>query len=361
MTKTADLRAAKAEFASSIADQKRYVSITEQQGTLRNGETRILAARRSYIKRKMQWDADGLCWINKDGCPLITKDLIWDTVIAEMRQLNTHGQRLVWMTIKAKFDGILEDDVRAVCKVWYKHALSQLNESPEVNEPRIKDESPGINKLPTNDECSPNNEPSTNDESPETDELPTNDTSAEVNKPPEDDEPSPVNEPSTNDESPEPNELPINDASAEANEPTEDDDSSAVNEPPRNDESSAVNMTPQRQARLQDDGDPGRQFVKCVLVHQRKPIIANNRPKRRRANSAERLQKYTKTLEEKEAKRSSRQAKKDIDGLRGIGAGIYASNASPFAQERMARARALAEIDDYNYEDPSSSDGSDGD
>ena len=339
MTKTPDLRAAKAEFASYIADQKRYVSITEQQGPLRNDETRILAARRSYIKRKMQWDADGLCWMNKDGRPLITKDLIWDTVIAEMRQLDTHGQRLVWTTIKAKFDGILEEDVRAICQVWYKHGLSQLNEFAEVNEP------------------------STNDESAE------------------------VKEPSTNDESPETNELPTKDASAEVNELPEDEESSVVSEPPRNDESSAVHVTPQGQTLLQDDEDPGRQFIKCVLVHQRQPIIAKDRPKRRRANSAERLQNYTKTLQEKEAKRPSRQAKKDIDGLRGIGAGIYASNAKSFAQEaaeRMARTRALAEFvdnaspvapkkrlhpqppssiptDDDTYEDSSSSDGSDGD
>lgn len=349
MTRTYDLRAAKAEFACYIADQKRYVSITEEQGPLRDGETRILAARRSYIKRKLQWDAELLCWINKDGRPLITKDLIWDTVIAEMRQLDTHGQRLVWTKIKAKFDGILEDDVRAICKVWYKHGLSQLNEIPEVNELPTNNESSETKKLPTNDESSPVNEPSTNDESPETNALPTNDASAEANEPLEDDEPSPVNEPSTNDESPEPNEVPINDASTEVNEPSEDDDSSAVNEAPRNDESSAVKVTPQRQAQSQDDGDHGRQFFKCVLVRQRQPIIANDRPKRRRANSAERLQKYTKILEEKEAKRPSRQAKKDIDGLRGIGAGIYASNAKPFAQEaaeRMARTKALAEFVD---------------
>ena len=57
-------------------------------------------------------------------------------------------------------------------------------------------------------------------------------------------------------------------------------------------------------------------------------------------------QQYTKTLEEKEAKRPSRRVKKDIDGLRGIGGGIYASNAklTQEAVERMARTRALAEF-----------------
>ena len=45
-------------------------------------------------------------------------------IISQMRQLGTHGQRLVWTRVKAKFDGILEDDVRTICKVWYKHGLS---------------------------------------------------------------------------------------------------------------------------------------------------------------------------------------------------------------------------------------------
>ena len=85
------------------------------------------------------------------------------------------------------------------------------------------------------------------------------------------------------------------------------------------------------------------------MIPQKNPIINKNPPKRGRANSTERLQIYTKALEEKEAKRLSRRAKNDIDGLRGIGAGIYASNAKPFAQEaaeRMARTRALAEFVD---------------
>ncbi|KAK0514753.1 hypothetical protein JMJ35_003370 [Cladonia borealis] len=54
-------------------------------------------------------------------------------------------------------------------------------------------------------------------------------------------------------------------------------------------------------------------------------------------------------MEEKEANRPSRRAKKDIDGLRGIGDGIYASITKPFAQEaaeRMARTKALADFVD---------------
>ena len=300
ITKSPALRAAKAEFLSYITDKSRYVSTTDQQGPLRHGEARLLARRRWYINQTMQWDVEGLCWRNKDGRPLIIKDLIWDTVISEMRQLHTHGQRLVWTTVKAKYDGILEDDVRMICKVWYKHGLSRLDRRNESQWTLY------------------------GDESSQDDEPPADNESVEVNKHLQDD------------------------ASSRVNDHPQDDESVEINKPLQDDESSEANESSQGEASLQDEG-PGRQFFKCVLIPQKHPIIDKNPPKRLRANSTEMLQRYTKTLEEKEEERPSRRAKKDIDRLRGIGAGIYASNAKPFAQEaaeRMARTRTLAEFVD---------------
>ena len=69
--------------------------------------------------------------MNKDGRPLITKDRIWDTVISQMRQLDSHGQKPTWDTVKARFDGILKDDVRTVCRVWSKHGTAQLDRNNE--------------------------------------------------------------------------------------------------------------------------------------------------------------------------------------------------------------------------------------
>lgn len=74
MTKVPNLRAAKAEFTSYVADKSRYISVTEQQGPLRDGEARILAKRRYYIKQRMHWDVESALWKNKDGRPLIIKD-----------------------------------------------------------------------------------------------------------------------------------------------------------------------------------------------------------------------------------------------------------------------------------------------
>ena len=125
--KVPDLRTAGAEFASYIADKNRYVSITEQQGPLRPGESQLRGPRRQYIKTRMEWVPQKACWMNRDGRPLITRDLIWGTIIKEMRQLDSYGQRKVWSIVKAKYDGIQEDDVRAVCKVWLEHNLDLLD------------------------------------------------------------------------------------------------------------------------------------------------------------------------------------------------------------------------------------------
>ena len=125
--KVPDLRTASAEFASYIAGKNRYVSITEQQGPLRPGESQLRGPRRQYIKTRMEWDPQKACWMNRDGRPLITRDLIWETIIKEMRQLDSYGQRKVWSIVKAKYDGIQEDDVRAVCKAWVEHNLEFLN------------------------------------------------------------------------------------------------------------------------------------------------------------------------------------------------------------------------------------------
>ena len=51
--KVPDLRAASAEFARYIMDKNRYISITEQQGPLRPGESRLLVPRRQYIRKKI--------------------------------------------------------------------------------------------------------------------------------------------------------------------------------------------------------------------------------------------------------------------------------------------------------------------
>ena len=274
----------------------------------------------------MHWDAEGLCWRSKDGRPLIIKDLIWDTVISEMRQLDTHGQRLVWTTIKAKFDGIVEDDIRTICKVWYEHGLSQLNRRNELQWTLYGDnvELAAPSGIPSSTRRSQPGDPLRDDESSQDDKTSRDDAFSQDNEPPENGESSEVNE------------------SAQGEAQLQDDEPLHTDEPTQDDESS------QGEAQLQDE-DLGRQLFKCVLIPQKDPIINKNPPKRRRANSTERLQKYTKILEDKEAKRLSRRAKNDIDGLRGTGAGIYASNAKPFAQgaaERRARTRALAEFVD---------------
>ena len=326
MTKVPDLRAAKAEFSSYIADKSRYVSITEQQGPLRHGEQKLLGRRRWYIKQRMQWDAERLCWRNKDGRPLIVKDLIWDTVISEMRQLDTHGQRLVWTTVKAKYDGILEDDVRTICQAWYRHGLSQL----------ISGKEPQWTLYRNNVELTaPSDPPSSTRRTLPGDPLRETQTSMNNNTSGDD--------VSSHDHEPlQDYALPQNDAPPQNDVPPQND------EPAEEDESSEDKQSSQGEAILQDD-DLGCQFVKCVLIPQKHATINKNPPKRRRANSTEMLQKYTKKLEEKEAKRPSRQAKQDIDELRGIGGGIYASNAKPFAQEaaeRIARTRALEDFVD---------------
>ena len=205
MTKVPDLRAAKAEFTSYTAGKSRYVSITEQQGPLHHGEPQLRVRRRRYIKQTMRWDAEGLCRRNKDGRPLIIENLIWDTVISEMRQLDTHGQRLVWTTVKAKFDGILEDDVRTICQVWYKHGLSQLNRRNELQWTlygyNVELAAPSGIPSPTRrsqpgDLLSSSQEDtsSSDDESSHDDEPPENGGSSKDNEPPQDYESSEANE-----------------------------------------------------------------------------------------------------------------------------------------------------------------------
>ena len=349
MTRVPDLRAAKAEFRSYLADKSRYVSITELQGPLRHGEPQLGARRRWYIKQTMQWDAEGLCWRNKDGRPLIVKDLIWDTVIFEMRQLDTHGQRLVWTTVKAKYDGILEDDVRTICKVWYKHGLSQLNRSDESQWTRYGDnvELAAPSGTPSSTKRSQSSDTLRDDESTQDDKTSSDDESSH------DDESHDDDEPFHNDDDPTQEDQP-----SEANDSSRDDENDelfhADDDPTQEDQSSQANDFSQDEE--SQDEDLGHQMLKCVLIPKRTPIIEKKPPKRRRANSIEMLQSYTKRLEEKEAKRPSRRAKMDIDGLRGIGTGIYASNAIPFAQEaaeRMARSKALAEyVDNASPEAP---------
>ena len=168
MTNVPNLRAAKAEVTSYIADKIRYISITEQQGPLREGETRIGAQRRYYIKQKLEWDTENALWGHKDGRPIVTKDQIWDTVISEIRQLGLYGQKLVWTTIKAKFDGILEDDIRKICQLWFDHKLSQLDRDNESHWSLSGDTVEPANALrahsPT--ETSQSDQPSRDDDAP---------------------------------------------------------------------------------------------------------------------------------------------------------------------------------------------------
>ena len=241
MTKSLALKAAKVEFRSYISEKSRYVSITDQQGPLRDDETRLLAPRRWYIKQTMQWDAGELCWKNKDGRPLIVKHLIWDTVISEMRQLHTHGQRRVWTTIKAKYDGILEDDVRIICQIWYKHGLSQLDRrnqwnlssSSQDDGPSGDDECSEINDHPQDDESSEVNEQ--NDASSEINEPLQNNASSEATKSSQDDAPQ------RNDASSGINKPLHDDASSEATEASQDNGPSEVNDLPQHGASSEVN------------------------------------------------------------------------------------------------------------------------
>ena len=243
MTKVPDFRAAKAEFTSYIAGKSRYVSVTGQQGPLRDGEVKLRTPRRRYIKQTMQWDAEGLCWRNKDGRPLIIKDLIWDTVISEMRQLDTHGQRLVWTTVKAKFDGILEDDVRMICQVWYKHGLSQLNRRIESQWTLYGDNV---------ELAAPSSIPSPIRRSQSGDSV-------------HDDESSQDEQSSSDDKSSQDDEPPGNGESSKDNEPPLDCESSDNDGPLQEDEFSEANESPQAPAQIQDE-DLGRQLFKCVLI-----------------------------------------------------------------------------------------------
>ena len=91
MTKVPDLRAAKAEFISYIADKSRYVSIIKQRGPLHDGETQIASQRRYYIKQKLQWDTRKALWRNKDGRPLVRKDQIWDAAHRGLQERTVPG------------------------------------------------------------------------------------------------------------------------------------------------------------------------------------------------------------------------------------------------------------------------------
>ena len=155
-----------------------------------------------------------------------------------------------------------------------------------------------------------------------------------------------------------PNDPPQPDDPPQIDEPLPSDDPAQFNGSCQTDESSEDNglleaNQPSRVIASLQDKDPGDQFLhKCVLVPPKRPMTNTHPPRqRRRANPTEMLQKYPKRLEEKEkaAKRPSRQAKLDIDGLRTSGVGIYAQDGKSFPQnafERMARASALADYVD---------------
>ena len=49
-----------------------------------------------------------------------------------MKQLGDPGQRKVWKVVKGKFDGILEDDIRAASKAWCRHNLSLLDRNDDT-------------------------------------------------------------------------------------------------------------------------------------------------------------------------------------------------------------------------------------
>ena len=220
MTKVPDLGAAKAEFTSYIADKSRYVSITEQQGPLRDGETRLPSRRQWYVNSKMQWDTQRALWRNKDGRPLVKKDQIWDTVISEMRQLGYHGQKVVWTTVKAKFDGIFQDDICRICQLWYNHGLAQLDRQNDSQwslfrenvQPAASSGIPSPTRRSQPDHPVPDKEPSQVDESPQDEE------SSHDEEFPQDHEPQQYDESSQDEESSQDNKPPQYDESSQDDE-----------------------------------------------------------------------------------------------------------------------------------------------
>lgn len=237
-----------------------------------------------------------------------------------MRQLNSHGQILVWTTVKAKFDGIQEDDIRTICKAWYNHGLSQLDRQNESLWTLYGDNVDSA--TPSNAHSAIDDTSSQNDEVADDDEQQKSDTSSSQNNglPYDDQQPQDDTSTSQNDD------LPYDDEQPQEDTATQNDES------PHDDESSEANGSSDAKESSQDEPplrDEGRRY------QSKHPIINTNPPKRRRATSTEMLQEYTKSLEEKDEATK----KLNIDDLRG----------STFAQEaleRIARMNALSEFVD---------------
>ena len=311
--KVPDLRAARADFTAYIAEKSRYVSINEQQGPLRPGESKLRAPRRQYIKNTLQWDEHKACWLNRDGRPLIKRDDIWAIIIREMRQLDTCGQRKVWGVVQEKFDGIYEDDVRAACKAWSKHRLYLL----KPNEDSQWDLTP---------EAQTNTGSFKGQQSVEGSNLEQN--SCQIDNPPSAVSQAPYDLPDDNYDEPK-------DLAPE--EETIDTERADSNDTPRASRSES-------------------QYLQSVSAPLRDPVIEKvSRKQVRRANSTEKLHESTQNRMEQYAKRSTRQAIMDVEGLRGAGTGVYVSDTKSFAQEaaeRVSRTRELAESVDNIQPEP---------
>ena len=353
--KLPDLRAARADFTAYIAEKSRYISISEQQGPLRPGESKLRAPRRQYIKNTLQWDEHKACWLNRDRRSLIKRDNIWTTIIGEMRQLDTHGQRKVWGVVQEKFDGIHEEDVRAACKAWSKHRLyllkpnedSQWDITPEAQANTIHP----VDPLSIHD-------PGLGDTGDMRVEEHLSSSTEVVTHPPELLSRSFKGQKSVEGSNLEQDSCQINSppsAISQAHYDLPDDNYDdpkifAPEEETINTERAESKNTP-RAPRSES------QYLQSVSVPLRDPVIEKvSRKQVRRANSTEKLQEYTQNVMEQYAKRSIGQAKIGIEGLRGAGTGIYASNLKSFAQEtaeRVSRARELAEFVDNIQPKPS--------
>ena len=350
--KIPNLRAAGAEFASYIAEKIRYVSITEQQGPLRPGESQLRGPRRQYIRTRMEWDPQKACWMNRDGRPLITRDLIWETIIKEMRQLDSYGQRKVWSIVKAKYDGIQEDDVRAVCKAWSDHNLDLLNPqdnslwdlNPEALTNTIKPFAPlsansaGLGRsgnMHLEDHLSPGTRAAI---IPSSSQLRSHDRQElfegsilEQDSCQTNDSPSAESQP--------------NHRLLEDRLEVDDDPSNHLPEQEGTNQTDTQRVAPEATHRASRSGC---QRLLSVSIPQRSQVMPKvTRKPLRRKTSSEKLQKYTENLMENYAKRPNRQAKTNVERLRGVGAGIYASNVESFAQEAAERVSRTNELTDF--------------
>ena len=353
--KVPDLRAARADFTAYIAEKSRYISISEQQGPLRPGESKLRAPRRQYIKNTLQWDEHKACWLNRDGRPLIKRDDIWMAIIGEMRQLDTYGQRKVWGVVQGKFDGIYEDDVRAACKAWSKHRLYLLN----PNEDSQWDITPEAqtNTIHPVDPLSIHDPGLGDTEDMRVEEHLSSSTGVVIHplelqsrsfKGQKSVEGSNLEQDSCQIDNPP---SAVSQAHYDLPDNNHDDPKDlALEEETINTERADSKDTP-RASRSES------QYLQSVSIPLRDPVIEKvSRKQVRRANSTEKLQEYTQNVMKQYAKRSIRQAKIDVEGLRGAGTGIYASNIKSFAQEaaeRVSRARELAEFVDNIQPKPS--------